>query len=64
MSDAIQTLLYDWGVPQMNIHHVLVGMYTNNIGSQRVFEKSGFQVTRTIPRVKGERSAYAMELNL
>ena len=64
MSDAIQTLVYDWGIPRMNIHHVLVGMYTDNIGSQRVFEKSGFKVTRTIARVKGDRDAYAMELHM
>lgn len=48
MTDAIDTLLNEWAIPRMNVHKILVGTFTGNKGSVRVFEKNGFTLTRTI----------------
>ncbi|KAF9055982.1 hypothetical protein BJ165DRAFT_1398744 [Panaeolus papilionaceus] len=44
MSDAIGTLLSDWAIPRMNVHKILVGAFSANVASRRVFEKNGFEL--------------------
>ncbi|TFK26695.1 acyl-CoA N-acyltransferase [Coprinopsis marcescibilis] len=44
MTDAVDTLLNDWGV-RMNLHRVIVSAFPGNIGSIKVFQKNGFRTT-------------------
>lgn len=56
MSDAVETLIHDWGIPRMNARRYLVSAFAGNQGSVKVFQKNGFTLTRTIPEygvVKG-----------
>ncbi|KAF8665293.1 hypothetical protein AX16_000314 [Volvariella volvacea WC 439] len=49
MSDAVATVLNDWAIPRMNVHHILVNVFEGNDGSMRTLQKNGFAHTRTIP---------------
>lgn len=42
MSLAIRTLIHDWGIPHLNIHHIKCYAFAGNEGSVRVFEKNNF----------------------
>lgn len=46
MTDALQTLMWDWAVPRMGVRHFIVSAFEGNTGSLRVFEKSGFVPSR------------------
>ncbi|KAF5312790.1 hypothetical protein D9619_002817 [Psilocybe cf. subviscida] len=65
MSDAVETLIHDWGVPRMNTRRYLVTPFTGNHGSVKVFQKNGFTLTRTIAEygvVRGEmRGMHVLE---
>lgn len=57
MSDAVETLIHDWGVPRLNARRYLVGAFVGNQGSVKAFQKNGFTLTRTIAEygvVKGQ----------
>lgn len=49
MTLAIKTLIHSWAVPYMNARHWVVTAFSDNIASQRVFIKNGFQYSDTIP---------------
>ncbi|KAG6897957.1 hypothetical protein C0992_008347 [Termitomyces sp. T32_za158] len=42
MTDALQTLMWDWAIPRMGVRHIIGSAFQGNTGSLRVFEKSGF----------------------
>ncbi|KAG6831556.1 hypothetical protein H0H92_009475 [Tricholoma furcatifolium] len=42
MTDAVQTLIWDWAVPRMDARLIVIGAFEGNQGSVRTFEKSGF----------------------
>lgn len=42
MSAAIRTIMNDYAIPHLNVRHVIVWAYADNVGSHRVFEKYGF----------------------
>ncbi|KAF8203781.1 hypothetical protein BJ912DRAFT_941053 [Pholiota molesta] len=48
MTDAVQTVLYDWAIPRMKVRHMWVSAYTGNEGSVKVFLKNGFKIIKTI----------------
>jgi RimJ/RimL family protein N-acetyltransferase len=48
MTDAVETLLWQWAVPRMGVRRVLVSVFGGNHGSTRVFQKNGFVVTNTL----------------
>ncbi|KAH9486386.1 hypothetical protein JR316_0000450 [Psilocybe cubensis] len=57
MTDAVDTLLQDWAVPHMAVRRVIVGAFSENIASIKMFEKNGFRRTRFIEsyrEVRGE----------
>ncbi|KAH9486385.1 hypothetical protein JR316_0000449 [Psilocybe cubensis] len=47
MTEAVRTILHDWGVPRMGIRHVWVSTFTGNDGSVKVFMKNGFKLIYT-----------------
>jgi RimJ/RimL family protein N-acetyltransferase len=56
ISDASKTLLYDWGIPRMNVRKMVGTAYTGNEASVRVLEKLGFkmrEVYKDLKVVKG-----------
>ncbi|KAF8525525.1 hypothetical protein BU17DRAFT_83766 [Hysterangium stoloniferum] len=59
MSLVVKTLMEQWIIPRMGAKKISVGIWKGNIGSVRVFEKSGFYVEKTmenyrvIPESKG-----------
>ncbi|KAF9532082.1 acyl-CoA N-acyltransferase [Crepidotus variabilis] len=48
MSDAIQTIVYDWGVPKMNVRRMMIGAMVDNPASIKVFAKNDFKFWRRI----------------
>ncbi|KAG5716468.1 hypothetical protein E4T56_gene15102 [Termitomyces sp. T112] len=46
MTDALQTLLWDWAVPRMGVRHIIASAFEGNTGSLRVFQKNGFVSSR------------------
>ncbi|KAG6873828.1 hypothetical protein C0995_010440 [Termitomyces sp. Mi166 len=42
MTDALQTLLWDWAVPRMGVRYITGTAFEGNLGSLRVFQKNGF----------------------
>lgn len=68
MTDAMDTLLYKWAIPRMNVRKIISCAFIGNQGSVRVFEKNGFLMTRTIQEheiVRGEmRGSHVMEWTL
>ncbi|KAJ5683722.1 acetyltransferase GNAT family [Penicillium maclennaniae] len=48
MTLAIRTLIHDWGIPHMNVHHIKCYAFVGNEGSLRVLEKNGFERERTL----------------
>lgn len=45
MTQALNTLIHDWGVPHMKIRDLRASAFLENIGSQKVFAKNGFDQT-------------------
>ncbi|KAG6875529.1 hypothetical protein C0993_008784 [Termitomyces sp. T159_Od127] len=43
MTDALQTLLWDWAIPRMGVCHIITSAFEGNEGSFRVFQKCGFK---------------------
>jgi len=57
MSDAVGTVLHEWGIPRMNIRHMWVSTFTDNEGSVKVFQRNGFKLIKSIEEhfeVKGK----------
>ncbi|KAH0578991.1 hypothetical protein J132_00876 [Termitomyces sp. J132] len=48
MTDALQTLLWDWAVPRMGVRHIITSAFEGNEGSFRVFQKNGLKQKRFI----------------
>lgn len=65
MTDAVRTLIQDWAVPRMRVQRIVVGAFTGNPASVRVFEKNGFRTTSVVEdalEVRGEmRGLHMME---
>ncbi|RPD82432.1 hypothetical protein L226DRAFT_25951 [Lentinus tigrinus ALCF2SS1-7] len=49
MSAVVQTFIRDWAVPRMGVRQLRVETFADNVGSRRVFEKSGFVHEKTVP---------------
>ncbi|KAB5595083.1 hypothetical protein CTheo_1544 [Ceratobasidium theobromae] len=45
MTAVVKALIELWAIPHMNAHKFLATPFTHNIGSQKVFQKNGFQLT-------------------
>lgn len=45
MTAVLRALMEAWVVPQMNVHTIRLCVLEGNIGSIRVFEKNGFEVS-------------------
>jgi len=57
MSDAVGTVLHEWGIPRMNVRHMWVSTFTGNDGSVKVFQRNGFKLIKSIEEhfeVKGK----------
>jgi len=65
MTDAVDTVLHDWAIPCMNVHHMLLGVFEGNVGSVKVFQRNGFRIKGTYQdckEVKGKmRSVHVLE---
>jgi RimJ/RimL family protein N-acetyltransferase len=65
MTAAVKAMIFDWGVPWMNLRHIRVSAWSENIASVRVFEKNGFKLINTVEdsmTVRGRlRSLHVME---
>ena len=48
MTAALRVVIEQWAIPRMNAHIIHGSLFKENIGSQRVFEKNGFQKYDTI----------------
>ncbi|KAJ5308367.1 acetyltransferase GNAT family [Penicillium atrosanguineum] len=48
MSLAVRTLIHDWGIPHLNVHHIKCYAFVGNEGSLRVFEKNNFERGHTL----------------
>lgn len=44
----MRTVIYDWGIPHMNVRHLRCYAFQGNEGSLRVFEKNNFEKVRTL----------------
>ncbi|KAF8808010.1 acyl-CoA N-acyltransferase [Phlegmacium glaucopus] len=44
MTDAVDTMLHEWAIPRMNVHHMWVSAFEGNEGSVKVFLKNGFKL--------------------
>ena len=66
MTAVFNALIYEWGVPRMGIRRMQGAVYFGNMGSQRVFEKSGFQLVESVDdcdEVRGQKyGIHVMEL--
>ncbi|KAJ7194738.1 acyl-CoA N-acyltransferase [Mycena pura] len=51
MSDALQTLLKQWGIPRMGVRRMVVTTLKGNKASVGVFEKNGFKFRKTLENV-------------
>jgi len=47
MTDAVGTVLHEWGIPRMAIRRMWVSAFTTNEGSVKVFQKNGFKLIAT-----------------
>lgn len=57
MTDAVRTIIHEWGIPRMAIRHMWVSTCTGNDGSVKVFKKNGFNMIYTFEehtQVKGK----------
>ncbi|EAU92300.1 acetyltransferase [Coprinopsis cinerea okayama7 len=57
MTNAVETILHDWGVPWMDVRKVIVGAFIENPASVKVFEKNGFKtwsIVENALEVRGE----------
>ena len=52
MTGALRRLLEVWVIPRMGARHLRVETVIGNVGSIRVLEKLGFEITDTIRRRK------------
>ncbi|KGO55083.1 Acyl-CoA N-acyltransferase [Penicillium expansum] len=43
MSAAVRTVVQDWAIPRMNLHHLKSSYFVGNTGSSRVLEKNNFE---------------------
>lgn len=65
MPAVLRTLMANFFIPYMNVHHMIVTYFEDNIASRRVFEKNGFTFDRvvpgafTLPESKGGRTVGA-----
>lgn len=68
MTDALQTLLWEWAVPRMGVRYILSSAFEGNEGSVGVFRKNGFVQTRMIEKhiqTRGQwRNLNVMEWNM
>lgn len=55
MTDAVDTLLYEWFIPRMNVRHIMVGVFIGNEGSLKVFLRNGFKMINTIEKYREVR---------
>ncbi|KAK7020357.1 N-acetyltransferase domain-containing protein [Favolaschia claudopus] len=58
MTVVLRTLLDEWAIPRMRMHHIHVSVFTGNEGSVRMLEKCGFVRMGTMEEcieVRGER---------
>ena len=55
MTDAVDTLLHEWAIPRMNVRHLMVGVFTGNEASLKVFLKNGFKMINTYENYKEVR---------
>ncbi|KZO96338.1 hypothetical protein CALVIDRAFT_563834 [Calocera viscosa TUFC12733] len=51
MTAAVRELIRSWAIPHMSVRDIRVGIIENNLGSQRVLEKVGFQLTGKVEGV-------------
>lgn len=51
MPAVVRTLLNDFLIPHMNVHHISCAFLEHNPASRRVFEKSGFSFVKIYPDV-------------
>ncbi|KAJ7762383.1 acyl-CoA N-acyltransferase [Mycena maculata] len=51
MSDALQTLVHQWGIPRMGVRRMVVTTLAGNKGGVGVFEKNGFKFRKTVDDV-------------
>ncbi|TFK94422.1 hypothetical protein K466DRAFT_561105 [Polyporus arcularius HHB13444] len=49
MTAVVQKFIRDWAVPRMGVRQLRVETFSDNKGSKRVFEKSGFVHEKTVP---------------
>lgn len=65
MTDAVDTLLYDWAIPRMNVHHILLTVFEGNEGSVKLFLRNGFMMKATYQEYKEDkgkiRGAHVLE---
>ena len=65
MTDAVDTMLHEWAIPRMNVHHILVLVFEGNEGSVKVFLRNGFKMKATYKdhfEVKGRiRGVHVLE---
>ena len=68
MSAVVKALVYEWGVPRMGIRRIVEIVFSGNVGSQRVLEKSGFQLVNSVDdcvEARGHKyGVHVMELEL
>ncbi|KAF7359007.1 N-acetyltransferase domain-containing protein [Mycena sanguinolenta] len=58
MTVVLATVLKEWAIPRMHMHHLHVSVFTGNNGSVRVFEKNGFVLVETLEdciEIRGEK---------
>ncbi|KAJ7292733.1 acyl-CoA N-acyltransferase [Mycena rebaudengoi] len=48
MTDAVLTVLHEWGIPRMGVRRMCATTLEGNQGSVRVFEKCGFKFRETL----------------
>ena len=52
MTDAVDTVLHDWAIPRMNVRHLLLIVFEGNVGSVKLFLKTGFKMKATYKEYK------------
>jgi RimJ/RimL family protein N-acetyltransferase len=48
MTAVVGMLMKSWGIPRMRMQFVRSSLFEGNTGSQRVFEKNGFVLYKTV----------------
>ncbi|CAE6536340.1 unnamed protein product [Rhizoctonia solani] len=48
MTAAVKMVINSWAIPHMNAHKFLAATFPENVGSQKVFLKNGFQIVERI----------------